>query len=45
MGDLRRILQAREQLYRNANLWLDTSGSSVEESLAKLKAELQAHLQ
>jgi XRE family aerobic/anaerobic benzoate catabolism transcriptional regulator len=45
MEDLRRILEAREPLYRKADLWLDTSGSSVEESFAKLKAELQAHLQ
>lgn len=45
MDDLRRILEAREPLYRKADLWLDTSGSTVEESFAKLKAELQAHLQ
>jgi XRE family aerobic/anaerobic benzoate catabolism transcriptional regulator len=45
MEDLRRILEAREPLYRKADLWLDTSGSTVEESFAKLKAELQAHLQ
>lgn len=45
MEDLRRILEAREPLYRKADVWLDTSGSSVEESFAKLKAELQAHLQ
>jgi XRE family aerobic/anaerobic benzoate catabolism transcriptional regulator len=45
MEDLRRILQAREPLYKKADLWLDTSGSTVEESLTKLKAELQAHLQ
>jgi XRE family transcriptional regulator, aerobic/anaerobic benzoate catabolism transcriptional regulator len=45
MEDLRRILEAREPLYRKADLWLDTSGSSVEESFAKLKAELLAHLQ
>jgi XRE family aerobic/anaerobic benzoate catabolism transcriptional regulator len=45
MEDLRRILEAREPLYRKADLWLDTSGSSVEESFAKLKVELQAHLQ
>jgi hypothetical protein len=29
MEDLRRILEAREPLYRKAGLWLDTSGSSV----------------
>ncbi|HYL85302.1 MAG TPA: helix-turn-helix transcriptional regulator [Candidatus Angelobacter sp.] len=45
MEDLRRILEAREPLYRKADLCLNTSGSTVEESLAKLKAELQAHLQ
>jgi hypothetical protein len=45
MEDLRRILEAGEPLYRKADLWLDTSGSFVEESFAKLKAELQAHLQ
>src|SRR6266480_2250500 len=45
MGDLRRILEAREPLYRKADLLLDTSGTSVEESFAKLKAALQANLQ
>ena len=45
MEDLRRILEAREPLYRKADLCLDTSGSTVEESLGKLQAELQAHLQ
>lgn len=45
MEDLRRILEAREPLYRKADLWLDTSGNTVEESFAKLKAELQTHLQ
>jgi XRE family transcriptional regulator, aerobic/anaerobic benzoate catabolism transcriptional regulator len=45
MEDLRRILEAREPLYRKADLWLDTSGSTVEESFAKLKAELQTNLQ
>jgi XRE family transcriptional regulator, aerobic/anaerobic benzoate catabolism transcriptional regulator len=37
MEDLRRILEAREPLYRKADFCLDTSGNSVEESLAKLK--------
>ncbi len=41
MEDLRRILEAREPLYRNADLCVDTSGSSVEESFAKLKAALE----
>jgi XRE family transcriptional regulator, aerobic/anaerobic benzoate catabolism transcriptional regulator len=45
MDDLRRILAAREPLYRKADLWLDTSGTSAEESFAKLKATLQANLQ
>jgi XRE family transcriptional regulator, aerobic/anaerobic benzoate catabolism transcriptional regulator len=42
MDDLRRILEAREPLYRKADMYLDTSGNSVEESFAKLKAALQA---
>jgi XRE family aerobic/anaerobic benzoate catabolism transcriptional regulator len=42
MDDLRRILEAREPLYRKADMYLDTSGSSVDESFAKLKLELQA---
>jgi XRE family transcriptional regulator, aerobic/anaerobic benzoate catabolism transcriptional regulator len=42
MDDLRRILEAREPLYRKADMYLDTSGSSVEDSFAKLKAALQA---
>ncbi len=41
MEDLRRILEAREPLYRKADMYLDTSGHSVEESFAKLKARLQ----
>jgi XRE family aerobic/anaerobic benzoate catabolism transcriptional regulator len=45
MEDLRRILEAREPLYRKADLVLDTSGHSVEESFFKLKAALQTHLQ
>jgi len=45
MEDLRRILEAREPLYRKADMSLDTSGSSVEESFSKLKAVLQANLQ
>ena len=42
MEDLRRILEAREPLYRKADICLDTSGSTVNESFAKLKAALQA---
>jgi len=45
MEDLRRILEAREPLYRKADLCLDTSGSSVEESFSKMKTALQANLQ
>lgn len=45
MEDLRRILEAREPLYRKADLWLDTSGASVEDSFAKLQATLHANLQ
>jgi XRE family aerobic/anaerobic benzoate catabolism transcriptional regulator len=41
MEDLRRILEAREPLYRKADMYLDTSGNSVDESFAKLKAALQ----
>ena len=42
MEDLRRILEAREPLYRKADMYLDTSGSSVDESFAKLKTVLQS---
>jgi len=41
MEDLRRILEAREPLYRKADMYLDTSGNSVDESFAKLKTALQ----
>jgi len=44
MDDLRRILEAREPLYQKADMHLQTSGSSVEESFAKLKASLEAAL-
>ena len=44
MEDLRGILEAREPLYRKADLLLDTSGASAEESFANLKAALQASL-
>ena len=44
MEDLRRILETREPLYRKADLVLDTSRASVDESFAKLKATLQANL-
>jgi len=45
MDDLRRILEAREPLYRRADTCLDTSGVSVEESFSRLKAALQENLQ
>src|SRR6266581_3709377 len=45
MEDLRRILDAREPLYRQADMELDTSGSSVEESFLRLKTTLQSNLQ
>lgn len=41
MEDLRRILEAREPLYRKADIQLDTSGISVEEAFARLKQALQ----
>ena len=44
MKDLRGILEAREPLYRKADSLLDSSGASVEESFAKLRAMLQADL-
>lgn len=43
MEDLRRILDAREPLYRRADMYLDTSGNSVDESFAKLKTALQVN--
>jgi len=45
MDDLRRILEAREPLYRQADMELDTSSSSVEESFSRLKTRLQTNLQ
>lgn len=44
MEDMRRILEARDPLYRRADLHIDTSGESVEESFAKLQQELRASL-
>lgn len=41
MEDLRSILEAREPLYRRADLQLDTSGEAVEQSFQKLKLALQ----
>lgn len=45
MEDLRRILEAREPLYRKADLQLDTAGESAEQSFAKLKKALKKKLQ
>jgi XRE family aerobic/anaerobic benzoate catabolism transcriptional regulator len=45
MEDLRRILAAREPLYRKADISLDTSGDSPEKSFAKLKLALQESIQ
>ncbi len=42
MEDLRRILEAREPLYRKADLHFDTSGESAEESFTRLKQALQS---
>jgi XRE family transcriptional regulator, aerobic/anaerobic benzoate catabolism transcriptional regulator len=41
MEDLRRILESREPLYRQADLYFDTSGDSVNQAFAKLKKVLQ----
>lgn len=45
MEDLRRILEAREPLYRQADMHLNTSGSSVEDSFAKLETALTPSVQ
>jgi XRE family aerobic/anaerobic benzoate catabolism transcriptional regulator len=45
MEDLRRILEAREPLYRKADISLDTSGDSPEQSFAKLQLALQKSIQ
>ncbi len=42
MGDLTRILDAREPLYRKADMTLDTSGEQPDQSLARLRQALQA---
>jgi XRE family aerobic/anaerobic benzoate catabolism transcriptional regulator len=44
MEDLRRILQAREPLYRKADLCVDTSDISIGESFLKLQAGLEENL-
>jgi XRE family aerobic/anaerobic benzoate catabolism transcriptional regulator len=40
MDDLRRILEAREPFYRKADMHLDTSGKTVEQSFRELKKSL-----
>jgi XRE family transcriptional regulator, aerobic/anaerobic benzoate catabolism transcriptional regulator len=45
MEDLRRILEAREPLYRKADMFLDTSGDSAEQSFGKLRLALQESIQ
>ncbi len=42
MEDLTRILEAREPLYRKADVILDTTGETPEQSLAKLRQAVQA---
>jgi XRE family aerobic/anaerobic benzoate catabolism transcriptional regulator len=42
MGDLRRILDAREPLYQKADITLDTSGEDSRQSLAKLRQAVAA---
>jgi XRE family transcriptional regulator, aerobic/anaerobic benzoate catabolism transcriptional regulator len=41
MEDLRRILEAREPLYRRADVQLETSRESIEQSFLKLKEAVQ----
>jgi XRE family transcriptional regulator, aerobic/anaerobic benzoate catabolism transcriptional regulator len=45
MEDLRRILEAREPLYRKADVQLETSRESVEESFLKLKQAVKPPLE
>ena len=40
MEDLRRILDAREPFYRKADMHVDTSGKTVEQSFRELKKYL-----
>jgi XRE family transcriptional regulator, aerobic/anaerobic benzoate catabolism transcriptional regulator len=44
MDDLRRILEAREQLYRRADIHLETSDESVDESFLKLQRAVQSEI-
>ncbi len=42
MADLKRILDAREPLYRKADITLDTAGEAPQQSLAKLRQAIAA---
>jgi XRE family aerobic/anaerobic benzoate catabolism transcriptional regulator len=42
MADLTRILDAREPLYRKADVTLDTSGDTPQQSLSKLQRAIAA---
>jgi len=42
MDDLKRILEAREPLYRKADLTLDTAGDDPQQSLSKLRQAVLA---
>jgi XRE family aerobic/anaerobic benzoate catabolism transcriptional regulator len=42
MADLTRILDARESLYRKADVTLDTSGETLQQSLSKLQRAIVA---
>jgi XRE family transcriptional regulator, aerobic/anaerobic benzoate catabolism transcriptional regulator len=44
MEDLRHILEAREPFYRKADLHLETSGDSAEQSFLKLRQALQTEI-
>jgi XRE family aerobic/anaerobic benzoate catabolism transcriptional regulator len=44
MDDLRRILEAREPLYRRADVQLETSRESIEDSFLKLKHAVQPEM-
>jgi XRE family aerobic/anaerobic benzoate catabolism transcriptional regulator len=43
MDDLRRILASREPLYRQADVTLDTSNATVEESFSRLQSSLNSN--
>jgi hypothetical protein len=41
MSDLKRILEVREPLYRKADLTVDTSSSTVDETAAVVEHEIR----